>query len=295
MSTAIPSSEVPVRSVPVGDADLAVVERGSGEPVIFVHGGISDWRTWRPQLEGLSGRWRTIAYSRRYHWPNEPIPEGADYVMTPHVRDLATLIRSLGAAPAHLVGNSWGAFVCLMLARREPELVRSLVLEEPPVIPLFVSTPPRPTELLRVLLTRPRTALGILDFGARIAGPATEAFRRGDDREALRRFVYGVLGREAYEALPEERKEQMSQNLRPLRAVFLGSGFEPFSDADVRAVRAPTLLLTGERSPAFMRRLTDRVEELLPDVRRVEIRGASHAMHEEQPAAVNRAIAEFLG
>jgi pimeloyl-ACP methyl ester carboxylesterase len=53
--------------------------------------------------------------------------------------------------------------------------------------------------------------------------------------------------------------------------------------------------LTGERSPAFLLRLTDRLEELLPIVERVEIPDASHAMHEENAPAVNEAIVGFLG
>ncbi len=46
---------------------------------------------------------------------------------------------------------------------------------------------------------------------------------------------------------------------------------------------------------AFLLRLTDRLEELLPIVGRVEIPDASHAMHEENASAVNEAIVGFLG
>jgi pimeloyl-ACP methyl ester carboxylesterase len=59
-------------------------------------------------------------------------------------------------------------------------------------------------------------------------------------------------------------------------------------------VTAPTLLLHGQQSPAFLRRLSDRLEELLPNVRRIEVPGASHMMHEDNPQAVNEAIAGFL-
>lgn len=128
-------------SIVVNGANLEYKEQGRGEPVVFVHGGLSDYRTWTSQMSGFPG-YRTITYSRRYHWPNEMIPDRVDDQMTPHVKDLASLLRKVDAAPAHLIGNSWGAFVCLMLAVKEPSLVRSLVLGEPPVLPLFVSTPP---------------------------------------------------------------------------------------------------------------------------------------------------------
>ena len=41
--------------------------------------------------------------------------------------------------------------------------------------------------------------------------------------------------------------------------------------------------MTGARSPAILLRLTDRLQQLLPNVERVEIADASHAMHEENP------------
>jgi pimeloyl-ACP methyl ester carboxylesterase len=283
------------RTVPVDGTTLAYRELGRGEPVVFVHGGLSDLRTWEQQLPAIGRSYRAIAYSRRFARPNEDIDPDADDPMPPHVEDLAAFLRGIDAAPAHLVGNSWGAFIALLLARRHPELVRTLVLEEPPVLSLFTRTPPRVAELLRVFATRPRTAIAILRFGAGTIAPVQKAFRRGRDEEAMRTFLHGVLGEAPSERLPEARQQQMRDNLSALRAQMLGAGFPPLGDDDVRGVRAPVLLLTGEHSPAVLLRLTDRLEELLPNAQRVEIAGASHAMHEEKAAAVNQAILGFLG
>jgi len=118
---------------------------------VFVHGSGSDLRTWQRQLPVIGRAYRAIAYSRRYARPNADIGPGADDQMLPHVEDLAAFLRAIGAVPAHLVGNSWGAFICLLTAVRHPDMVRTLVIEEPPVMSLFVSTPPRPAELLRIL------------------------------------------------------------------------------------------------------------------------------------------------
>jgi pimeloyl-ACP methyl ester carboxylesterase len=283
-----------VESVAVDGTTLAYRERGAGEPVVFVHGSASDLRSWDQQLPAIGTSYRAIAYSRRYARPNEDIEPGADDQMLPHVDDLVSLLGSIHATPAHLVGHSWGAFICLLTAIRHPQLVRSLVLQEPPVLSLFVSTPPRPKELLPLFIRRPRTAVSILKFGAGTVAPAQRAFRRGDDDTAMRRFAYGVLGKDTYEQLSEERRQQARENLNALRAQLLGAGFPPLSDDDVRRVRIPTLLMTGERSPAFLLRLTDRLQELLPDVERIEIAGASHAMQEENAGAVNEAIRRFL-
>ena len=278
----------------VDGTTLAYREQGDGEPVVFVHGSASDLRTWEQQVPAIGASYRTVAYSRRYARPNEDIGPGIDDQMLPHVEDLVSFLQAIGATPAHLVGNSWGAFICLLAAIRHPEMVRSLVLQEPPVLSLFVSTPPPLRELFPLLVRRPRTALAILEFGAGTMTPAQRAFRRGDDDQALHVFARGVLGKEAYERLPEERKQQARENLGTLRAQLLGAGFPPLDEEDVRGMRVPTLLITGQRSPAFLLRLTERLQRLLPNAERVDIAGASHAMQEENPGAVNEAILGFL-
>jgi len=284
------------RMATVNGTTLAYRERGEGEPVVFVHGGISDLRTWERQLPALGRAYRAIAYSRRFARPNPEIDPGADDPWLRHVEDLAAFLREIDAAPAHLVGNSQGAFICLLTAVRHPDVVRTLVIEEPPVFPLFrLSTAPRPTELLRLFAARPRTAIAILRFGAGTIAPVQKAFQRGEEAKALQIFAQGVLGKESFDRLPEARKEQMRENVSTLRAGLLGVGFPPLGDDDVRGIRAPVLLLTGELSPAVLLRLTDRLEELLPTVERVEIPGASHLMHEDNASAVNQAIVGFLG
>lgn len=283
-------------SVEVNGVTLAYREVGAGEPVVFVHGGLSDLRTWHMQLPVIGESYRAISYSRRFARPNTDIEPGSDDQMLPHVDDLAAFLHAVDAAPAHLIGNSWGGFICLLTALRHPELVRSLVVEEPPVIPLVIGAGarPQPRAILGGLLRHRRATLATLGWGARSVAPLQKAFRDGDDERALETFVHGVLGKKAYERLPEARKRQMRENLSALKAQMLGAGFPPLTDTDVRSIRTPTLLLTGAHSPPFLLRLTDVLEQLLPVVERVEIPGASHAMHEENPAAVNAAIVGFL-
>lgn len=281
-----------MRSLDVNGTKLACAERGAGEPVVLVHGSASDFRTWHSQLAGLSVRYRTIAYSRRYHWPNAPIPEGVDYAMEEHVADLEGLIRSQCDVPPHLVGHSYGAFVCLRLAIRAPTLVQTLTLAEPPVVPLFVSNSPRPSEIVKLVLTHPRAAVAVLEFGSKGATPAAEAAQRGDMASAMRIFGHVVLGERYYRRLSPARLAQVRDNA--IRAELVGSGFPPLDDASVRGMDRPTLLVTGRDSPALFHRLVERLQELLPHAMRRDIRAASHMMHEDNAPAFNSVVLSFL-
>jgi pimeloyl-ACP methyl ester carboxylesterase len=278
----------------VRDTTLAYVERGDGDPLVLVHGDLSDLRTWAPQLEHFGRSHRAVAYSRRYARPNQDIAPGELDELPTHADDLAALLEAIGAAPAHLVGNSSGAFACLLLAIARPDLVRTLVLCEPPVLTLFVSGRPRPSEMLRVFARSPRTAATIAKFGATVVAPAERDFRRGEDERGMLRFANGVLGRERFARMPEERRRQAAENRSGLRASLLGPGFPPLADADVRAIDRPVLLMGGAESPVLFARLLDRLEELLPRVERTVVPGASHAMHEENAAFVNDTIDAFL-
>ncbi len=79
------------------------------------------------------------------------------------------------------------------------------------------------------------------------------------------------------------------------RPPIFGDVLTPLDDDEIRSIQAPGLLMTGAHSPAFLLRLTDRLEELLSNVERVEIPDASHLMYEDNPVAVNEAIVGFLG
>lgn len=284
-------------NVDVNGARLEYVERGKGEPVVFVHGGISDWRTWRAQLQPVAeAGYRAIAYSRRFFWPNTPIRSEERSNSDLHAADLIGFLEATHATPAHLVGNSWGGLVALQAALQRPDLVRTMALEEPAILRLFLTNvPPSGLDVLKLLVTRPRLGVAFVKFGATAAGPAEKLFRQGRPEEALLKFVGGVVGLEAYHALPDERKQQMRDNVAELEANLTRDAFDPLDRDAVKRLNVPTLLLGGERSPKLMRRMLDLLEGLLPRAERVRLAGVSHVMHEEDPAATNAAVLAFLG
>lgn len=281
-------------NVKINGTLLEYNERGEGEPVVFVHGGIIDLRSWTGQMEAFGSRFRSVALSCRHFHPNPAVPDGADVPLETMAEDLVSFLRLLDLSPAHLVGSSSGAYVCLLLARKEPALVRTLTLAEPPVLPLLgVTVPPSPLEMLRLLIRSPGTALMVARFGATGIGPAMKAFERGDDEKGMRIFVRAALGREAAAKLDEATRRQTLDNARTFHAQ-LRAGLPAFSEADARGIDVPTLLVTGEHSNPVHHRVTDRLERFMPRVERIDMRDASHLMYYDRPEAFNRAVLTFL-
>jgi pimeloyl-ACP methyl ester carboxylesterase len=126
---------------------LPYVDEGHGAPVICMHGAFADHRNWGPQRAVIARSHRYIAYSQRYFGP-DPWPDaGEHYSQETHVRDLIEFVRALDVAPAFVIARSYGATVALVAAMRHPELVRSLLVQEPQVRSLV--TDPGEQEILR--------------------------------------------------------------------------------------------------------------------------------------------------
>jgi pimeloyl-ACP methyl ester carboxylesterase len=273
---------------------FAYRESGRGTPMLLVHANISDMRSWEPIEPVLAGHFRVINYSRRYAYPNVPIGEGVDDVLSQHAADLICLIERFELGAVHLVGNSSGAFVCLLVASQRPDLVRTLTLEEPPVVSMFLKhLPPKPSEAFKLLLTSPLAFIALAKLGAGTIAPATKAFQNGDDSAALDHFARGVLGQAAYAKITPARRQQMIDNVRVHRAALLGAGLPVFTPADAAALRVPAQLLYGSNTPAFQRRINRRLAALIPGAKNICIANASHLVHEDSPQAVADAILGF--
>ncbi len=278
------SDAMDVSQVEINGASLAYVEQGSGSPVVMVHGSLGDHRTWAQQLEPFSRRHRVVVPSRRYHWPNEAPGEGVTYRLMQHVEDLAALIEALDLAPADVAGTSYGAMTTLTLAAVRPELVRSMVLTEPPIIP-WLDALPGGAEVARAFVENTMV-------------PAGAALARGEDEDGVRLFINGVLGAGAFDRIPEPVKAAMMDNAAALRTELATPPevyFSSVTPGDCERIEVPALLVRGERSPAMFGMILDELARRMPDAKRVTIPAASHSPHSQNATAYNDAALTFLG
>ena len=112
---------------------------GSDIPVVLVHGSWGDHNNWAAVVPDLARSFRVLAYDRRGHSQSErPTTQGS---LHEDAMDLVALLEALDLAPTHVVANSSGAAVSLWLATERPDVMRSLIVHEPPLFGLLAHNP----------------------------------------------------------------------------------------------------------------------------------------------------------
>ena len=212
-----------------GDS-LHYLDVGQGEPVVFVHGGLGDYRSWAGQIDTFSLNNRVIAYSRRYAYPNRQVYiDTADYSVRLHAKDLAELIKTLDLGPVHLVGHSWGAFTSLKATIDNPELIKSLVLGEPPAHSLISNT---------------KIGDSLINYIIENAFiPSDKAFKNNDDAQGITAFIGGVMGDSlVYSKVSDATRERWLQNTIEMRGCVKPESIITIPPEHVSGIKIPVLV-----------------------------------------------------
>src|SRR5919197_11015 len=254
---AVAPARLPLRAARIRGTELRFVEKGAGIPVVFVHGSLGTLESWQPQLDAFATRFRVIAYSRRYHWPNAAQPDAQDYSLSLHADDLIALIEALGLERVHLVGSSYGAYVALLATLRRP----------------FDAT----------VLGAARAAFARGDSVA-----AVQRFWEG---------MAGGQPASRFDALPEAARGRLLRLAPELRLETRAEPADYTPALDCKAVggiRNPVLLVGGEKSPRMFHIIAEELARCLPTAESVTVPGAGHTVNADNPAYYNGVVLPFL-
>lgn len=258
----------------VNGVRLLVHDSGSGVPLVLVHGSWDDRLVWAHIEQELARRFRVVSYDRRGHSGST---DGAGQgTRRDDEDDLAELIETLGLAPAHVVGDSFGASIAVGLAARRPELFRTLCGHEPPLLSLAADDP------------------DVAEGGAAMI-PVLRLIERGEVEAAARSFVENIaLGPGAWETMAAEERASMAANAHS----FAGEQLDPaWAEIDLDALAGidiPVLFTQGDRSPSFFTKVTARLAATIGDAEVRTLPGAGHAPYVTHPAEYLTVISRFM-
>ncbi len=248
---------------------------GDGEAVLLIHGAfISDALSLVAREPALTERYRTIWYRRRGYGGSDPV--SPPFSIAQQAGDAQALLAHLGVERAHVVGHSGGGVYATELALQASQLVRSLVVLEPAIMP-----PPIAAAFPEML------------------APARETYLSGDAGGGVDSFMNLIGGdpdwrNQLAKTLPAG-PEQADKDAHVTFDVDLPQISEWVFDGD-RASRLslPVCYVFGNESGPMIEAARDHFLSLVPKAEEVRLPGLDHSMCTEGPALVAEAIADFL-
>ncbi len=242
---------------------------GSGPAVVLLHGGNLDARMWDDQVPVLAKAFTVIRYDIRPYGRSAETEKGYS-----SVEDLRALMDFLGLKTASLVGLSLGGRIAIDFALVYPDRVQKLVLMGPGLTG-FAFNPN--DESMK---------------------PILDEARKGDASAAMDLWLQHPMMAPAM-ARPKVAariREIARNNLQVWRRLPVGERFpSPPAIERLGDIRAPTLLIVGERDVADIQTIVKLLGKDVKGARTEVIPSAAHMPNMEDPDRVNRLLVEFLG
>ena len=252
----------------VRDIDLYYEIAGQGQPILFIHGLGSSSRDWEPQVAFFAKHYQVVTFDVRGHGQSGKPP--GPYSIPLFATDTAELIKSLGIAPAHIIGISMGGMIAFQLAVSAPDLVRSLVIVNSGPEFILRTFKERIGGLQRLLIVR---LLGMRKMGQVLS---KRLFPKPEHEELRRVFV---------ERWAENDRRAYSD---AMRAIVGWSVSDRLGD-----IRSPTLVIAADEDYAPVS-LKEAYIAKMPQAELVVIADSRHATPAERPEQFNEALMAFL-
>jgi pimeloyl-ACP methyl ester carboxylesterase len=268
----------------------AAPEAGSkpGAAAVLVHGLGGSATNWTDVMGLLRDRVASAAPDLPgFGW--SPPPPGRDYSLRAHAATLAAYLQTRHDGPVHLLGNSLGGTVCIVVAATRPDLVRTLTLVSPalPVLRPRLSNVHLPALAVPWVGQRLARRLGRFPVEQRVR--ATLALCYADPSRVPPQRVEEAMAEAARRAHLDHDGDAMLLSLRSLMAAYLRPGAWPLWRLAAH-VRMPTLLVYGLADRLVDPRTSARAARAFPDSRLLLLPDSGHLSQMEHPEEVARAV-----
>ena len=274
------------------DRQMAHVQMGSGDPILFLHGNPTSSFLWRHVMEALNGAGRLIAPDLIGCGDSDKLPEsGPDrYTIAEHAKYLDAWIDAvIPEGKIVLVSQDWGGALGFNWARRHPDRVRGIVYMETIIRPMDMATewPEAVRDLFGALRSRAGEEM-ILEkniFVERIL-PGSILRKLKDDEMAEYRRPFAEPGEGRRPTLTFPRQIPLSGE--PADVVAMAD--EYFAWLQGSAV--PKLLVNAEPGAILTGPMLESARSL-PNQTEVTVKG-SHFIQEDSGAEIGAAIRDWL-
>jgi pimeloyl-ACP methyl ester carboxylesterase len=255
--------------VAVREHSIAYRCAGNGPPLILLHGFLCDSRCWAPQLEGLAGQFRVIAWDAPGAGSSSDPPE--PFTTADYARCLAEFLDALGVGRAHVVGLSWGGILAQEFYRRYRARILRLVLAD--------------------TYAGWKGSLPESVWKERLAACLNDS--EGTAADLVRKFVPGLFT----DAAPQDLRDQMSVIVSEFHPIGFRLMSISSAETDTRdllpTIAVPTLVLWGDDDRRSPLSVADQIYRAIPAAQIAVIPGAGHVSNMERPEIFNEQVRRF--
>jgi 3-oxoadipate enol-lactonase len=254
------------------DLTMEYDEKGSGVPVIFIHGYPLNRRMWEPQLEALSDIARVIAPDLRSHGRSESVP-GMN-TMDVMAKDIKELIENLDIQePVVLAGLSMGGYISFAFYRSYPEMVKGMIL------------------------AATRATADSIDTKVSREEAAAIALESGSDTIIEKQLpkMLAPITLETKPQIVEHAREIMSDiSVQAIVADLRGMLNRQDSTPLLKNIACPVLVIQGAEDQLIPMQEFDLMKNEIGNARSQIIPEAGHLLNLEKPEQFNEAVREFI-
>jgi pimeloyl-ACP methyl ester carboxylesterase len=248
--------------------NVRLLDRGTGSPVIFLHGLGGSIESWTNNLASLSAGVRTIALDLPgFGQSSKP---RLKYTVLYYRDFLIKFMKHLGLESASIVGSSLGGHIACELALAKPDLVKKMVLVSPAgALPRSFKASPALKRYIKVTSARSieevKRALYAVDKKPVDGSYARVVFERFSDPDAKEAFL----------------------------SALRGSAAAPRLQGRLHRIKAPTLLIWGKEDIMIPVKFVEPFVRM-KNCRVVMLERCGHRPHSERPAVFNQMVSSFL-
>ncbi|MCH1625437.1 2-succinyl-6-hydroxy-2,4-cyclohexadiene-1-carboxylate synthase [Fredinandcohnia quinoae] len=264
--------------IEANEIDYYVEIVGEGEPLLFLHGFTGSSKSWKQIVSILQSDFQCILIDIIGHGMTDSPSDYKRYEIQKVACDILSILDSLKIKTINLVGYSMGGRLAIAIATLYQNRISKLILES--------SSPGLQTEEDR-----------------KTRRHADEKLAMKIEKEDIEQFVHyweNIPLFSSQKKLPLEtqfaiRNGRLSNSniglANSLRG--MGTGAQDSYWGHLSQLEIPTLLLCGQLDEKFCK-IAESMKNQLPNARKIEINGAGHAIHVENPKFFGKIVSEFV-
>ncbi|MFX0185109.1 MAG: alpha/beta fold hydrolase [Candidatus Hodarchaeota archaeon] len=286
----------------INNVKIHYVVKGSGDPLLLLHGFPDFWYSWKYQIPAFSDYFQVFAPDLRGYNKSDK-PKGVNnYSTTLLVQDIKDFINAIGEQKAIIIGHDWGGAVAWNLAMMAPECVSKLI----------ILNCPHPIPLLEAFWSMKFQQLqkSWYVFFFQIPDVPEVILSRNNCEFLVRMLKGSIINKQALNSEDLQRYiEAWSQpgaltasinyyraNWNPAQLMTMTEEQQNNLIRRFPKVKCPTLVLWGEKDVALDKLLTQGMQKYFDGSFKITyLPDFGHWVHIEAPDLVNKSILSFLG